>query len=350
MSKLASYSYGKDLVRLLRVVRDPKNPASHQIAEYTVRVLLTGPALETSYTQADNSLVVPTDTVKNTVNVLAKELDGESIVLVPEAFALHLGWHFLSKYAHVTGVTVDIDSHRWSRIDLGADAGGVHQHSFVRDGDSIRTVALKMSKSKAGGWDGATEATTIKVDSLTGGVKNLLVLKSTGSAFHGFHLDELTTLIPTNDRIFSTAVECIYTIEVPHPLETFLTPSIFSTPTPSKDASAPSKKPFQSPIDFNKLHTRVLAHTFRLFATDASASVQATLFKMASEILAEPGVCADFVSSVEYTLPNKHYVPVDLGFVADRLGGDNNLGEGKAEVFLPQANPSGLIKAKIVKA
>ncbi|CAD6884222.1 unnamed protein product [Tilletia laevis] len=339
MAQLASYQYGKDLVRFLRVVRDPTDPSSQQVAEYTVRCLLTGSSLATSYTQADNTLIVPTDTIKNTVNVLAKSLDGANVVLVPERFALHVADHFLRRYAHVDGVEVDVDSLRWSRIDLGAEAGGPHKHSFVRDGDSVRTAKVVMHRS-ATDTAGAGE---FVLDTLQGGVKNLLVLKSSGSAFHGYHVDELTTLKPVQDRVFSTAIECTYTIDLPGPLSSFIQPSPFSYPPSGTKSAVPSSSP--SPLDFNALHARILAHTLRLFATDASASVQATLFKMAQATLEDSDEGCTSVSSVEYTLPNKHYVPVDLGFV-----GLGNLGESEAEVFLPQANPSGLIKAKVVRA
>ncbi|KAE8214389.1 hypothetical protein CF327_g2193 [Tilletia walkeri] len=350
MAQLASYQYGKDLVRLLRVVRDPTDPSTQQIAEYTVRCLLTGSSLSTSYTQADNSLVVPTDTIKNTINILAKSLDGAGIVLVPEVFALHVADHFLRRYAHIDGVEVDVDSHRWSRIDLGAAAGGPHKHSFVRDGDSIRTAKVVMSRA-------GNKKDELVVDTLQGGVKNLLVLKSSGSAFHGYHVDELTTLKPVEDRVFSTAIECVYTIELPAPLSSFIQPSRFSSPPADPATAAPTAPAaatnattttpasFTSPLDFNALHAQILSHTLRLFATDASASVQATLFKMAQATLEDADKGCTSVQSVEYTLPNKHYVPIDLGFV-----GLGNLGEKEAEVFLPQANPSGLIKAKIVRA
>ncbi|KAK0534830.1 hypothetical protein OC834_001744 [Tilletia horrida] len=353
MAQLATYQYGKDLVRFLRVVRDPSDPSRQDIAEYTVRCLLTGDALASSYTQADNSLVVPTDTIKNSINVLAKVLDGRRIVLVPELFALHVAHHFVNKYSHVEGVEVELESHRWTRLDLGAAEGGEHKHSFVRDGESVRTARCVMSKTGGAGGE-------IKVDALQGGVKNLLVLKSSGSAFHGYHRDELTTLKPVEDRVFSTAVECVYTLELNAPLSAFLRPSPYSAPTTlteptfkppasasaSSSSSEPDSTPFHSPIDFNALHALVLTHTFRTFATDASASVQATLFKMASAILDSVSVSPAMpVQSVEYALPNKHYVPIDLGFA-----GLGNVGEAEAEVFLPQANPSGLIKAKVVRA
>jgi len=48
-------------VRVFRVVRDGK---THHVVEYNVQVLLEGD-LETSYTHADNSVVVATDSMKN---------------------------------------------------------------------------------------------------------------------------------------------------------------------------------------------------------------------------------------------------------------------------------------------
>jgi len=77
-SYLAQARYGKDKVRVLRVVREGK---THHVVEYNVQVLLEGD-LETrqatfslllavvfegedSYTQADNSVVVATDSIKN---------------------------------------------------------------------------------------------------------------------------------------------------------------------------------------------------------------------------------------------------------------------------------------------
>jgi hypothetical protein len=56
--------------------------------------------------------------------------------------------------------------------------------------------------------------------------------------------------------------------------------------------------------------------TLEVFATDASASVQATLYTMAQRLLTENA----FVRRVTYALPNKHYIPVDM-----RWAGVDNL-------------------------
>jgi len=63
---LASARYGKDKVRVFRVVRDPESKV-HNVVEYNVTVLVEG-AIETSYTQGDNSVVVATDSMKNITN------------------------------------------------------------------------------------------------------------------------------------------------------------------------------------------------------------------------------------------------------------------------------------------
>lgn len=203
---LTSASYGKDLVKILRLVRSPTDPSSHTLVEYSIKCLLSSndgfksPTnsldLSKSYTQADNSPVVATDSIKNTLNYLSKTLAG-SIVLIPELFSLHISNHFLSKYDHIKECEIQIVQLKWSRIQLKE---GEHKHSFVRDGDDKRIVNLKAQRNS----DGKDS----KIINFTSGIKDLLVLKSTGSAFHGFYKDEFTTLKPVGDRIFSTAVEC----------------------------------------------------------------------------------------------------------------------------------------------
>jgi urate oxidase len=57
---------GKDKVKLLKVHRDPWDSKRQSVVELTVQILLEGD-IEKSYTKADNSVVVATDTMKNTV-------------------------------------------------------------------------------------------------------------------------------------------------------------------------------------------------------------------------------------------------------------------------------------------
>ncbi|KAG9526531.1 uricase, partial [Aureobasidium melanogenum] len=131
-SQLSYAKYGKDNVRLFKVRRE-KNGLQH-ITEMTVCTLLEGD-IEESYTKADNSPVVATDTQKQTVYVLAKQ----NPVDPPELFAAILGQHFIDTYSHIHVANVKIIVHRWSRMTVD---GSAHPHSFLRDGTDKRTVEL----------------------------------------------------------------------------------------------------------------------------------------------------------------------------------------------------------------
>ena len=98
--KLIANRYGKARVRVMKILREG---ATHTVKEVEVSALLTGD-FAAAYTAADNSKVVATDTIRNTVNVLAKEHLGEEI----ERFGLALSQHFLRRYEQVESATVEI--------------------------------------------------------------------------------------------------------------------------------------------------------------------------------------------------------------------------------------------------
>jgi len=302
--KLTAARYGKDKVRVLRVV---KNGKYHEVAEYTVRALLEGD-VETSYTQSDNSVVVATDSIKNTVYIKAKESKN---VLQPESFALELGTHFVKTYAHIYKAFIDITQLKWSRIPID---GEPHPHSFQRDGDDKRIVSVEVDASQG------KDKISAKVKS---GIQDLLVLKSTGSAFENFVRDEYTTLPEVSDRIFSTSVDCSYDLVLP---STSLTVEGVS------DLGVP----------FDAIYKSVVDTTLKIFAEDASASVQATLYKMCEKIIHDNKA----VSDVTYRLPNQHYFAVDMSYYK----GYKNTAVGDAEVYMPVSAPSGLITATVTRA
>jgi len=199
--------------------------------------------------------------------------------------------------------------------------GKPHPHSFIRDGEDTREV-------EAYAQDGGKGIT------LSSAINKLLVLKSTGSAFYGFHRDEYTALPETWDRILSTEVE--------------------STWTWKNFASIDSVR--QSTPKFDEAFDAVRKITLDTFAKDESASVQNTMFKMCEQILA----AVPDVEKVEYSLPNKHYfeiggsiftVTVLLANPSADLSwhkGLKNTGKD-AEVYAPQSNPNGLIQCTVVR-
>jgi len=295
MPSLASARYGKDNVRVYKVHKDEKTGV-HTVTEMTVCCLLEG-AIETSYTKADNSVVVATDSIKNTIYIKAKE----NPVNPPELYAAILGQHFLDKYAHISTANISVTVHRWTRMVLD---GKEHPHSFFRDGAETRQVECVASRS--GG---------IAIQS---GIKGLLVLKSTGSAFHGFVRDDFTTLAETWDRILSTDIDCTWNWKA--------LPSVAAV----QEATPKFDKAWQAARDI----------TMKTFAEDDSASVQATMYKMCEQILE----AVPEVEKTGYSLPNKHYFEIDLAWHK----GIKNIGKD-AEVYAPQSGPNGLIICEVTR-
>jgi len=148
--------------------------------------------------------------------------------------------------------------------------GKPHPHSFFRDGEETRVVDAV-----------AREGQGISIRS---GINGLLVLKSTGSAFYGFHRDEYTHLPETWDRILSTEVEAGWQWK------------IFSGFDEVKSVVP----------KFDHAWEAARTITLETFAKDNSASVQNTMYKMCDQILA----AAPMVEAVDYSLPNKHYFEI----------------------------------------
>ncbi|KAH8653413.1 uricase [Xylariales sp. PMI_506] len=292
MARLSAARYGKDNVRVFK--RDKEGDVE-TVTELTVCCLLEG-QIDESYTVADNKPVVATDSIKNTIFIKAKELPVNPI----EQFASMLGQHFLDTYPHISVANVDIIRHRWTRITVD---GQPHPHSFYRDGDEKRTVSARVTR----------EGTDI-----SSSLKDLLVLKSTGSMFYGYVQDEFTTLKETWDRILSTSVDATWA------WKTF----------PNLEAVKSSVALFDKAFDAAR------GITLKTFAEENSPSVQNTMYKMCEQILE----AVPETSSVSYALPNKHYFEVDLSWHK----GIKNTG-ADASVYAPQSGPNGLIKCEVTR-
>ncbi|KKY31496.1 putative uricase [Diaporthe ampelina] len=296
MPRLASARYGKDNVRVYKVHRDEVSGVQ-TVTEMTVTCLLEG-QIETSYTEADNGVVVATDSMKNTIYIKAKEHP----VNPPELFASILGQHFLDTYPLITTAHIKVVVHRWTRMVID---GKPHPHSFYRDGQETRNVEAAVSRT--GGI------------ALRSGIVGLTVLKSTGSAFHGFVRDEYTTLPETWDRILSTDVDCGWTWKA----------------FPGVDAVREAAPRFDAAWEAAR------TITMKTFAEDESPSVQNTMYKMCEQILE----AVPETELADYSLPNKHYFEIDLSWHK----GLKNTGKD-AEVYAPQSGPNGLIKCEVARS
>lgn len=185
----------------------------------------------------------------------------------PELYASALGSHFIEKYRHIHAAHVKVITHRWTRMTID---GEHHPHSFSRDGADTRVTNVEVRRGQG-----------IKIQS---GISGLLVLKSTGSQFHGFVRDEFTTLPEVWDRILSTEVDSVWNWK--------------------NFANVAEVKAFVP--KFEKTWTDARNITMKLFAQENSPSVQNTMYKMCEKILE----AAPDVETVEYSLPNKHYFEI----------------------------------------
>lgn len=247
---LHSQSYGKSRVRLSHISRAGTR---HEFMEVTTAISLDGD-FAAAFTSADNHLVVATDTMKNTVYVLANDHGVPSI----EAFGLRLAQHFLDTYPHVTTARVTLEEKPWQRISITGEA---HPHSFVATSERYSCEII------------ATRTTT----QMTSGLTDLQVLKTTGSGFSNFHRDQYTTLKETEDRIFATTIE---------------------TSWPCAELRA----------DWTSARQNIRAAILKVFAENFSPSVQATLFEMAEAAFA----ASPLIDEITITMPNQHHLPFNF--------------------------------------
>ena len=130
---LGANKYGKAENRVVRIVRDS---ARHEIVDLNVTSQLRGAALASAYLTGDNSMVVATDTQKNTVFAFAKEHGIRS----PEEFLLSLADHFTSSFDWIEGGLFQAEQYAWERILVD---GVPHDHSFVRQGQGTRLATVQ---------------------------------------------------------------------------------------------------------------------------------------------------------------------------------------------------------------
>jgi urate oxidase len=280
MGKLAENRYGKSRVRLVRVKRHADR---HELREWTVQILLQGD-YESCFTAGDNSKILPTDTMKNTVYSLARNSSAESI----EDFAKELTTFLLSRNPQVSTAEVKISETPWAQVTL---QGKPHPTTFVQSSRETQITAITQKPGSS--------------SQVVSGLDNLVLLKSSGSAFTGYIKDSLTTLPETRDRLFGTAVRANWTYTVPA-------------------------------LPFAELRAKIRNLLLAAFADHQSESVQHTLYAIAQNVLDH----APEVADVHLTMPNRHCLLVDLS----RFGQEN-----PNEIFVPTDEPHGYIEARITR-
>src|SRR5580700_11217332 len=135
MIELAENRYGKSRVRLMKVVHGPNG---NDLREWTVQVLLTGD-FDSAHYEGDNSKILPTDTMKNTVYSVARNSSATSM----EDYAKELGDFLLGRNPQVSSVLIAIEGASWKRLTVD---GKPHPTSFMRGSGEVATTAVSRER------------------------------------------------------------------------------------------------------------------------------------------------------------------------------------------------------------
>jgi urate oxidase len=276
---LKKNAYGKNAINLSKIIR---HPTHHEFRQISVNVSLEGD-FETAHTLGDNSKILPTDTQKNTVYALAKEHFTDSI----ETFGLYVANHFIATNPQVSQAKIGITELPWRRMIFDGEA---HHHAYMGGGSEKHTTTIVQTAN------GVT---------ITSGLKDLLILKTTDSGFEGYIKDQYTTLKETPDRILATQCEACWTYASPD-------------------------------LDFTALHTKIRETLLKTFAYHKSLSVQQTLLAMGSAVLE----AHQEVGEISLKMPNKHHILFNL----EQFGVEN-----KNEIFIATDEPYGYITGTVTR-
>lgn len=274
---LRSASHGKSRVRVLRLSRDG---AMHEAREASVDVTLHGGA-ERAFTHADNRTAVATDTIRNIVNIVARE----NVAAPAGVFCQRIAERLLDRYPQIGRVSVRSEETRWIRLDV---QGAPHPHAFVLDANGRGVVTLEQSRAGA---------------EMHSGVAGFTFMKTTGSGWADYVLDDYTTLPQTDDRIAATSMDALW---------------LWSA----------------LPEDPGAVNAVILRTMLEVFATTYSHSLQDSLRRMAEAALA----AVPDVAEIALSCPNKHYLAIDLS----RFGVPSD-----KSVFTPTEEPHGQIECVV---
>jgi len=259
MIELAENRYGKSRVRLMKVTR---HEHGHDLREWTVQVLLKGD-FDSAHLDGDNSKILPTDTMKNTVYSIARS----STATAMEDYAKELADFLLKRNPQIESASIRVESVLWKRLTVD---GEPHPSAFMRGSGERQTTTVE--RAQKGTFH------------ILSGLDDLVLLKTANSGFEGYIKDPLTTLPETKDRVFGTAVRAEW-------------------------------RYLSNELDFDSVRTTIRETMLRTFAGHESKSVQQTLYAMAQSALED----APEIDEIELIMPNKHCLLVDLS----RFGQDN---------------------------
>lgn len=282
---LCEHSYGKARVRFTKIVRDDDQ---HEMVDMSVDVELDGD-FDAAYADSDNSLVIPTDTIRNMIYSFARQLDPFD----QETFTWSLGAHLVESYPQVATAVVRTSTTPWQRA---VAKGKPHPHAFL-SGSTERWVCEALVVS--GGDDDQPEG------AIHSGIEGLSIVKTTGAGFANFYLDDFTTLEESDERILASTIKATWTYN-------------------------------DAPEQWNAMRLRVREALIDRFVSGFSPSVQATLYAMAEAVLEIDPI----IEEIAIELPYQEYELVDL----EPFGLEN-----AKTLYVPLADPQETVSAVLAR-
>ena len=268
--------YGKKAVRVSKIKRFQDR---HVFVEASIDVVLEGD-FAASFLTGDNRQIVATDSIRNTIYLKAKDDPWHSI----ESLGITLCTHFISTYPHVSKATATLREHLWHRM-------GNSPAAFVGSDSETPTATVTLTRGGA--------------PSVESSLDNLMVAKTTDSAFKDFIADEYRTLPDTDDRILATVLAATW-------------------------------KYAGRAVNFAEQRAVIRAAMLDKFANHMSLAVQQTIYLMGQAAL---DACPH-IERITLTMPNKHHLRFNLA----PLGREN-----KNEVFHVTDDPHGWIQGTLTR-
>ncbi|HMJ06974.1 MAG TPA: urate oxidase, partial [Chthoniobacterales bacterium] len=182
---------------------------------------------------------------------------------------------------------IEVTERKWERM---TPEGRPHDHAFVAGSEARMFTRI---------------ACTAEATEVQSGIRDLVILKSTGSGFEHYPKDEFTTLPETADRILATSFSATWRYA-------------------------------RRPENYSATNEAILAAMLKVFAENFSLSAQTTLFQMGEAALA----AAATIDRLDLAMPNKHCLLINL----TPFGLEN-----KNEVFVPIDEPHGQIELTVAR-
>jgi urate oxidase / 2-oxo-4-hydroxy-4-carboxy-5-ureidoimidazoline decarboxylase len=190
--------YGKDDVLTYRMYASPLQVTAVPESAFTgnpnvlfahnVKFSVSSETLLTSFTEGDNSFVVATDSMKNFILRHAAEYEGSTT----EGFLHFTASRFFERYAHISEIVIEGDRLPFLSLEVPTGDGEFAESPLVYRRSHNDHAGARLHLKRNGDSVGIVSHRSV--------LRDLQLIKVSGSSFYGFVRDEYTTLPDSYDR------------------------------------------------------------------------------------------------------------------------------------------------------